>query len=322
MSGPYAYAGAASHTGIAKEVAFGVPVLPSARIPFIENSLRFSPGLFFPFFATFLREQYVNPLVGSYKFTGALNTYLYPTNAIELLVAGIGQDTVTGSGPLYTHTITAGTVLPSLTIEKALGNYQSEQYAGCQVGSLSIASSVSGDPVRLNCEIAAQSAQILDPPSSVPLVIDEDPFVFREGTITVLGGAVGATIQNVELRIDNYTYTAYVYGQLNNPAIITPTSRTVRGSFDVSWLSLNDSTYGWWSKMANMASGTLSVTWAKADGTSVNFYCPNMVIHDLNDNIDPNNLVGQHLTFDGYYDILNDLPSITATIVNAVAEPY
>ncbi len=322
MSSAYAYAGAATHTGVAKEIAFGVPVLPSARIPFIENSMRFSPSLFFPFFATFVREQYVNPLVGSYKFTGALTTYLYPTNAIELLVAGIGQDTVSGSGPLYTHSVTASTVLPSLTIEKALGGYQSEQYAGCQVGALTIASSVSGDPVRLNCEIAAQSAQVLDPPSFAPLVIDEDPFVFREGTITLFGGAVGATIQNVQLRIDNYTYTAYVYGQLNNPAIITPTARSARGSWDVTWIALNDSTSGGCTKMANKASGTMSVTWAKTDGTSINVSLPNMVIEDLSDQISPTNLVGQHLTFDAYYDVLNDLPSISATIINGVASAY
>lgn len=98
-------AGALSATGIAKETTFGVPVLPSTFLPMTSNTMNVDPGWFSPELMMGVRDKQIYNLQGEEHNVGAVDGPLFPSNAMELLVASIGADNVVGAG----ITGTAGT---------------------------------------------------------------------------------------------------------------------------------------------------------------------------------------------------------------------
>src|SRR5271154_3501370 len=117
--------GANSATGVGKETTFGTPVVPDSFLPFQDNTMDVDPGLFSPAVMTGTRDLQVYALYGQEKDAGAIGAPLFPTNGVELLVYAIGSDVVTGGSPgPYTHTILQTNTLPSVTVEKNLGNFQ------------------------------------------------------------------------------------------------------------------------------------------------------------------------------------------------------
>jgi hypothetical protein len=117
--------GSLSATGFAKESVFGTPVTANTFLPMASNTLEENPGWFSPTLMQGVRDKQVYNLQGEAKFTGAVTGPLFPSNAMTLLVASIGQDAapgygVTGSTPTSSTTlagggITAGTNAFTLT---------------------------------------------------------------------------------------------------------------------------------------------------------------------------------------------------------------
>jgi hypothetical protein len=158
----------------------------------------------------------------------------------------------------YTHTIVQQSILPSLTIEKNIGGYQSLQFGGCRMNKYSIKGQATDTEATFTADVVAQSYAILNTPSALS-IIDELPFVFAEFVLTWDGPTL-AQATNFSLDIDNMlkpTWTMNGNHELQfNPA----TGLHVNGSFDTVWDSLNDPVYGYFQDITNGTEGALSFT--------------------------------------------------------------
>lgn len=104
--------GSLSATGIAVEPTFGAATTANAFLPMASNTLDEDPGWFSPTLMQGVRDKQIYNLQGEAKFNGAVTGPLFPSNAMEFLVASIGQDAapgygVTGSTPTSSTTLAA-----------------------------------------------------------------------------------------------------------------------------------------------------------------------------------------------------------------------
>jgi hypothetical protein len=424
--------GSLSATGLAKEATFGVPVAATTFLPMTGNTMEMDPGWFSPHVMQAARDLQIYNLYGEYKFHGALSGPLFPSNAIALLVASIGQDNAVGTGifgtPVtptsttssvstvagattitvtsptgfatnqeilidtgqllevrkisgvagsvitvadalffahpsgatvstattttlsapsivgattvtvtsatgivqnsfvqidvnsvtgtttsevrrvtnvatntltldtalvyahasgaqvvlvttpYTHTITQQNSLPSLTVEKNLGSFQSLQFAGCKVNKFDVKAPTGNNPVDITADMMGQSVLSLTTPTAVT-VTSESPFVFAEAVLTAFGNT-RFDARNITMSIENGLKETYTYSGNHGPSFITPVTVHGMGSFDVVWSSLTDATYGDFTKMVNGTLGSLifSVIHPASAGT-VTFFHPQIVLN-------------------------------------------
>jgi hypothetical protein len=269
---------------VGKETTFGTAVTPDSFIPFTGNTMDVDPGFFMPETMVGTRDVGVFPVYGQEKDVGAIDGPLFPTNGIELLVYAIGTDAVSGSGPLYTHTVSQAVIVPSVTIEKNIGGTQSLQFAGARVGKYSIKAAATDTEAQFTCDLTAQSYAILDSPTSVSLV-EEEPFVFAEYVLEWNGNQL-AQSSNFTCDIDNGIKATYTMNGSHEAQFITATILKVSGTFDVVWDSLDNATYGYFSQMeAELdAALTLSLT-HPASGGSIALTMPHVRL--TRDVIDP-----------------------------------
>jgi hypothetical protein len=313
--------GSLSATGLAVESAFGTPVVATTFQPMTGNGMESDPGWFSPTLMHGTRDKQVYNLYGEEQNVGALEGALFPTNAIQLLVAAIGTDAVTGTGP-YTHTISQANTLKSLTAEKDLGAFQSLQFAGSRVAKLSIKAPVGNEPVMVSADMMAQSAAILSSPTAVSIV-NELPFVFAEASLTLM--THGRTdVTNVQLDIDNGLKATYTYSGLHGPSFLSPVSLHVSGTVDVVWSSLNDATYGDYSTMKNGTLGALVLAFVHpASGGSVTLTCPQVAVSKYKNDVKFEDVIMSSLTFESSKPLSGiSQYSVQAVVSNSVATPY
>lgn len=93
--------GSLSATGLAEEVTFGTPVTATTFLPMTGNTMESDPGWFSPTLMHGTRDKQVFNLYGEQQNIGSLDGALFPSNAIQLLVAAIGTDAVTGTVSPY-----------------------------------------------------------------------------------------------------------------------------------------------------------------------------------------------------------------------------
>lgn len=156
----------------------------------------------------------------------------------------------------FTHTITESVVLPSLTMEKNLGNTQSIQFAGSRVNKFELKGQATDSEAAFTADMIAQSYAILDVPSAVSFV-DETPFVFSEFTL-VWNGHTLSQATNFALGIENGVKAIYCFNGSHELQFAPALKLIANGSFDVVWDSLDDSTYGYFSQITNGTEATLS----------------------------------------------------------------
>jgi hypothetical protein len=305
---------------VGKEVTFGTAVLPDSFIPFTGNTMDVDPGFFMPETMVGTRDVGVFPVYGQEKDVGAIDGPLFPTNGVELLVYAIGTDTVTGSGPTYTHTVAQAVIVPSVTIEKNIGGTQSLQFAGARVGKYSIKAAATDTEAQFTCDLTAQSYAILDSPSAISIV-NEEPFVFAEYVLDWNGNQL-AQSSNFTLDIDNGIKATYTMNGSHEAQFVTATILKVSGTFDVVWDSLDNATYGYFSQMEAQldAALTLSLT-HPASGGSITLTMPHVRL--TRDVIDPKvaDVIMETITFQAHRYI--GVPStISAVIQNTRSAQY
>jgi len=310
--------GSLSATGFAKESVFGTPVAATTFLPMLSNTMEVDPGWFSPQVMQATRDLQIYNMYGEAHYTGSVDGPLFPSNAIPLFVASIGTDVVTGVGP-YTHTISQANALPSLTVEKNLGNFQSLQFAGCRVGKMSIKVPTANEPATMTADLTGRSAAILSSPTAVS-VSNEIPFVFAEATLTMFGNA-RAYCANVQIDIDNGLKETYTYSGSHGPSYITPVTLHVSGTLDVVWSSLNDATYGDYTSMVNGTLGSLVVTVVHATVGTVTITLPQIVLNKYANDVKISDVIMSTLTFEATKSFSSGY-TIQAVVINNVSTAY
>lgn len=313
--------GSLSATGWGVETSFGTPASTTAFLPMKSNTLEVDPGWFSPELMMATRDLHVFNMQGEEKFEGAVEGPLFPSNAIQVLVAAIGTDAVTGSASPYLHTISQANTLASLTCEKNLGGFQSLQFAGCRIGKLTLKVPTGNEEATISADVTAQSAQVLNSPTAVS-VTNEIPFTFAEATATIFGTA-RYEAYNSEVMIDNGLKTTYTYSGNHGPSFITPVTLHVNGTLDVVWDSFNDATYGDFAKMTGQQLGAFSLGVAHPSGGDygVTMSCPQVVYSKYTNDLKVSDVIMSTMSWEASKQ-LSDGYSIQATVLNQVSTQY
>src|SRR5690242_10952521 len=103
--------GSLSATGIAKETTFGTPVVPSTFLPMLSNTMEEDPGWFSPEVMQGVRDLHIYNLQVGAKYQGAVPGRWFPSNAMALVAASIGQDANVGFGVIGTFASPTSTTL-------------------------------------------------------------------------------------------------------------------------------------------------------------------------------------------------------------------
>lgn len=314
--------GSRSGTGFAVESSFGSPIAATTFLPMMSNGMEYDPGWFSPTLMMGDRDKQVFNLEGEAKNIGSVEGPLFPSNAVPLLVAAIGTDAVTGSGP-YSHTLSQANTLASLTVEKNIASFQSLQFAGCRVGKLSVKAPTGNEPVTVTADLSGQSVAVLNSPTAISIT-NEIPWVFSEASLT-LASNLRADVTNVTLDIDNGLKETWTYSGLHGPSFITPVSLHVSGTVDVVWTSLNNGTYGDFTTMLNQTAAALSLAFTHPgmNGYSITFNCPQVVLSKYANDLKFEDVVMSSFTFEASRPLTGGSQyTIQAVVVNGVASAY
>lgn len=396
--------GSLSATGLAKEATFGTPVVASTFLPMSSNTMEEDPGWFSPTLMQGVRDKQIYNLYGEAKYTGSITGPIFPSNAMELMVASIGADNlagagitgssgtgsttlasgvsagassitvasatgfttgqvvqidVNGSGPTttaecrkitvsgttftldqaltyahlssaavvgvvapFTHTIQESNTLTSLTVEKNIGGFQSLQFAGCRVGKFDLKAPVGNTAVEMTADLSGQSVAVLNSPTAVS-VTNESPFVFAEASVTIFGSS-RTDASNVGITIDNGLKETYTYSGSHGPSFITPVTLHTSGTLDVVFDSLNDSTYGDFTRMANGTLGALNFTLTHpASAGTIAISMPQIVLNKYANDLKAEDVVMSSLSYEASRPLTgSSLYTIQATVTNSVYLPY
>ena len=313
-------AGARSASGFAVETSYGVPVAATTFLPMTGNTLEVDPGWFSPELMMGVRDLHVFNMQGEEKFEGAVDGPLFPSNAIELLVAAIGTDAVTGTAAPYTHTLSQSNTLASLTVEKNTGGTQSLQFAGCRVGKFSLKVPTGNEAAMTTAAVTGQSAAVLDSPTAVA-VTNEIPFTFAEAAATIFSTA-RYEAYNCEINIDNGLKPTYTYSGNHGPSYVTPVTLHVNGTLDLVWDSYNDATYGDYAKMAAQTLGAFSLSLAHPTGGSGGtISCPQVVYTKQGIDLKISDIVTSAMSWEASLELTGGY-TVQAVVTNGVSTAY
>lgn len=220
----------------------------------------------------------------------------------------------------YTHTFTQATTLPSFTVEKNLGNYQSLQFAGARVNKLGLQVQNSNQEATANFDLMAKSATVLDTPTAIT-VTNELPFVFAEATASIFGQAVTQCTQ-AEVDIENGLKDTYTFNASHNLQFLTPVSLKVSAKADLVFTSLDDVTWGYWTQMVNGTEGAFSLQLAHpTNGGSFTFNMSRVRIRTSTDAVKLEDVIVSTLQFDAFLNFTS-LTTVSATVANSSYLPY
>lgn len=395
--------GSLSATGFAKEATFGTPAAATTFLPMTGNTMDEDPGWFSPHVMQGQRDLQVYNLQGEAHYAGSIDGPLFPSNAMALLVASIGQDAAPGQGvvgtagtgsttlagsvsagastitvasatgfasnqivqidvnsgttttsecrkitvsgttftldqPLtyahssgvavvgvvapYTHSISQQNTLPSLTVEKNLGSFQSLQFAGCRVNKMALKAPVGNEPVSITADMMGQSVATLSSPTAISIT-DEKPFVFSEASLTIFGFGRTDT-SNVTVDIENGLKETYTYSQSHGPSFLTPVTLHTSGTIDVVWSSLTDSNYGDWTKTHNQTLGAFAFTLAHpSSGGTITINQPQIVLSKFANDVKMEDVIMSTLSYEASRPQSgSNQYTISATVINNVYLAY
>lgn len=222
----------------------------------------------------------------------------------------------------FTHIVQDAASLPSFTIEKNVGNFQSLQFAGGRIGKMDIKVPSGNSPADITADITGRSVQVLNTPSSVS-IINENPYVFAEANV-VFNNNVRADVRNVNISIDNGLKPVYTYSGNRGPSFITPVTLHVSGSFEAVWSSFNDPTYGDFTLMQQGTLAALNVTLVHATtNNTVTLTINQVAINKFANDIKMEDVILSTMNFEATKPVSgNFLNTITATVADTQYLPF
>ena len=154
----------------------------------------------------------------------------------------------------------------SLTAERNLGSYQSQQYAGCMIDSYDLTLPTTNAAASFKANVSAASVAILGTPSAIGTLTDPGvPFVFAEGALSVFGQSLN-NVTNVKFTLNNGVKENWTVAASHLPTYITPTTRLLSGELTTVFYSLNDTNYGffnnWMPNLSTPVPGAINLTLA------------------------------------------------------------
>ena len=267
-----------------------------------------------------VRESQVFPLLGQTKYVGSVTHPLFPSMGIDFLVGALGADVKTGTGVPYTHTISPTNTLPSYTLEKNIGNYESLQFAGCRVNKWGLKTQATDSEAEVTVDWIAKTAAVFTSPTAVT-VVNESPFVFAEGVVSLFGGAIG-TATNIDINVENVLKDTYTIAASHDLTFLTPTERHVSGTLDVVFESLDDTTVGYEKKLMAGTQGALSLTLTHPTNSySVQLYLDSVQFSKYADDIKLGDVVISSLSFEANYSLTTS-ETIKAIVMNGISTGY
>lgn len=177
--------------------------------------------------------------VVSTEVQGSPEFYLRDDIASFWLQAALGNDTVTGAGPNYTHTITPANTLPYVSCWRDVGDVLFEAFQDCKVSSVTIAGSP-GQPLTLTPTVMGRiTTRLTADPSTAAAIPLANGYVYNENDATIqLGGSTTTLIGQFSITIENGVTTQYTDNV--QPIDVVEGLRRVSGSFDLIFQNLNE----------------------------------------------------------------------------------
>jgi len=223
---------------------------------------------------------------------------------------------------MYLHTVTQANTLPSFTVEKNIGGFESLQFAGSRINKLGITSTTGNAEATIAVDWRSKHSAVLATPSAIS-VTDESPFVFAETTLSLSNQAV-IQATSADVSIENGLKDTYTYNGTHDLQFLTPVTRLVTFKCDVVFTSLDDPTWGYWTQMTSTPSTNFPVQLAfthPSTGGYIMFYMPKGRLKTYTDAIKMDDVVMSTLTIDLGLN-LSTLTTVTAFISNGVYLPY
>jgi hypothetical protein len=222
----------------------------------------------------------------------------------------------------YTHTFSQANTLPSLTVEKNIGGFQSLQFAGCRIGKWDLKAPVGNTAVEMTADLSGQSVAVLNSPTAVT-VVNELPYVFAEASLNIYGSA-RTEASNVAITIDNGLKETYTYSGQHGPSFITPLTVHASGTLDMVFDSLNDATYGDFNRMANGTLGALSFSLVHpTNGGTITVNLPQIALSKFANDLKMEDVVMSSLSYEATRMLTGSSQyTVQATVVNSAYLPY
>ena len=267
----------------------------------------------------------VNSVAGSLtsevrKVTNVVSTTLTLDQA--LVYAHASGAVVTIVQAPFTHIIQEQNTLPSLTVEKNAGGYQSLQFAGCRVNKYEMKAPTGNSAVEVSMELMGQSVAVLGSPTAISVSTDV-PFVFAEANLLFFN-TLRTDVHNVSVSIENGVKETYTYSNFHGPSFLTPVTLHVMGAVDVVWSSYNDTTYGDFNRLINGTLGTLIFTLVHpASGGTITITLPQIVVSKFAQDIKMEDVILANLSYEASRPLSGlQQYTIQAQVANAVYLPY
>lgn len=220
----------------------------------------------------------------------------------------------------YTHAALPTSGLPSFTIEKNVGGFESLQYAGARVNKFDLKTEAGNKEASFSADLLALAEAVMTTPTAIS-VDTATPFVFAEYTLSLFGTAL-TQANKFEFSIDNGVKATPTYSSLHGPSFITPTTRKINGSLSLVYASFDDGVTGYFNKMLAPTQGAIAFSLAHpASGGTVTINLPQARISKYGDDIKIGDIVITNLSFEAEMQ-LSSGQSITATVINSAYLPY
>jgi hypothetical protein len=199
---------------------------------------------------------------------------------------------------------------------------QSLQYAGCKVNKLDVKCPVGNEPAAMTADMMGQSVAILDTPSGISIA-NELPFVFTEASVSFFG-STRSEAGNLSVSIENGLKETYTYSGNHGPSFITPINLHVSGTLDMVWSSLDNATYGDFTRLINQTTGVLNVSLTHpASGGSIALSIPQIVLSKDPVDVKAEDVVMSQLSWEASRPLSgSSLYTIGATVINSQPVAY
>jgi len=256
------------------------------------------------------------------KVTNVVSTTLTLDTALVYAHATSAQVTIVPFTGPFTHTLNQQNTLPSLTVEKAIGGFQSLQFAGCRASKFDVKMPVGNAAAEVSIDLTGRSVAVLDSPT--PLSITNDiPFVFAEANLSMYG-TLRTETSNVALTIDNGVKETYTYSNQHGPSFITPLTLHTSGTLDLVFSSLDNATYGDFQRLNNQTLGSLQFSLIHpASAGTITFYLPQIALSKYANDLKMEDVVMSSMTYEATRPLTGPaLFTIQATVVNNVYTAY